>query len=99
MCKFKSFLPSSNRLHGPASAKAQGGHWCPETKTPKEPSCREAVAASLDFRNNIFKYHPLLHLPTRLVKTRVFSLDMDRVLLQNSHHHQTPPPPPLACPC
>lgn len=69
---------------------------------PEERSCQEAVAASLDFRNNIFKYQSLLHLPSQLVKTRVFSLDMHGVLLQNSHRHHRPPPPrrsPLAPPC
>lgn len=39
---------------------------------PKEPSCQETVATSLDSRSNIFKNQSLLHLPTQPVKKGLF---------------------------
>lgn len=62
---------------------------------PKQPSCQEIVATSLDFRNNIFKNQSLLHLPTQFVlKKKVLSLDTDGVLLQPLSSA-----PRLALPC
>lgn len=57
---------------------------------PKQLSCQEAVATSLDFRNNIFKNQSLLHLPTQLVKKKVFSLDMDGVISCPPPHAGSP---------
>lgn len=47
----------------------------PNPRRRPSPSCQHTPAASVDFRNNIFKTQSWLHLLCVLVRTRLFSLD------------------------